>query len=55
MRTAHLPVACAPSDVGLYEIVGRLRFDDEPEELEVGRVALKVTREPLRCTPEPWP
>ncbi len=55
VQVIHAPVACAPSEEGRYEIVGRLTFGDVGEEVEIGRVALKVTLDPLLFAPEPWP
>jgi hypothetical protein len=48
------PVACAPSDEGRYEIVGKLTLVGDGEGIEIGRVALKVSRDPLLFDPEPW-
>ncbi len=55
VHVIQAPVACAPSEEGRYEIVGRLTLNDVGEEVEIGRVALKVTRDPLLFAPEPWP
>lgn len=52
---ARAPIACAPSEEGRYEVVGKLTLLDVGTELEVGRVPLKVTRDPFLYTPEPWP
>jgi len=46
-------VTCAPSTEGQYEIVGRLALG-AGESVEVGRVALKVTRNPVLFAPDPW-
>jgi hypothetical protein len=54
VHVTQAPVACAPSEEGRYEIVGRLRFDEAGEGVEVGRVAVKVTRDPLLFEPQPW-
>lgn len=53
--TATAPLACAPALEGTYEIAGRLGLEGSPEELEVGRFGLEVTRDPLRFVPMPWP
>jgi hypothetical protein len=53
--TATAPLACAPAVEGSYEIAGRLGLEGSPEELEVGRFGLEVTRDPLRFVPMPWP
>ena len=55
MHVVQKAVACAPSEEGQYEIVGRLTFGESPEEIEVGRVSLKVSRDPILFIPEPWP
>ncbi len=47
-------VTCAPSAEGQYEIVGRLTLGHAGESVEVGRVALKVTRNPVAFAPDPW-
>gem|GEM_PF-3598215 len=47
-------VTCAPSTEGEYEIVGRLTLGHAGESVEVGRVALKVTRNPVVFAPDPW-
>jgi hypothetical protein len=51
---AQAPVACAPAEEGRYEIVGRLSLGDGIE-LEIGRLGVKVSRDPLLFVPEPWP
>ena len=54
MRVTSSPVACAPSQEGHYEIVGRFSLGDG-HEVNVGRISLEVTRNPARFTPELWP
>ncbi len=51
-RILQAPVACAPSEPGRYEIVGRFGLDGVPDEVEVGRVSLSVTRDPTLFRPE---
>ncbi len=51
LRVVHAPVACAPSEEGRYVIVGRLSLRDVGQEIEVGRVPLEVTRDPLLFAP----
>jgi hypothetical protein len=56
--TVHViqaPVTCAPTERGQYEIVGRLTLSGTAEQIEVGRVALKVTRNPVLFAPDPEP
>jgi hypothetical protein len=53
MHVVQAPVACAPSEEGRYEIIGRVSLEGG-EEVEVGRVALEVTRDPLLFAPQPW-
>ncbi len=53
MHVASAPVACAPAQEGHYEIVGRFTLENGSE-LEVGRIALEVTRYPTRFTPDLW-
>ncbi len=48
----RLPLSCAPSEEGQYEIVGRVVFGGA-EEIEVGRVSLRVTRAPILFDPDP--
>ena len=57
MSTMSAPVACAPSEEGTYEIVGRLAFGKDDAEIEIGRVALTVTSDPTFFTPgfRSWP
>jgi hypothetical protein len=55
MSTVREPLACAPSEEGQYEVIGRLTFGDPTEEVEVGRVSLKVTRYPITFDPDPNP
>lgn len=55
LHVVRAPVACAPSVEGQYEIVGRLTLDDVGEELEIGRIALTVSGNPLLFEPGPWP
>ncbi len=52
--TESLPISCAPSEEGAYEVSGRFRLDDGGE-VEIGRFALRVTRDPLLFTPLPLP
>jgi hypothetical protein len=54
IHVARAPIACAPSEEGRYEVVGRFQLRDG-DEIEVGRVPLNVTRDPLLFGPEPWP
>ena len=49
--TLAVPVACAPSQEGMYQIVGRLAFEGERKETEIGRVILVVTHRPIVFTP----
>jgi hypothetical protein len=53
VQVLQAPVTCAPSTEGQYEIVGRLALGAD-ESVEVGRVALKVTRNPVHFAPDPW-
>jgi hypothetical protein len=57
MVTMPAAVACAPSEEGTYEIVGHLAFGENEAEIEIGRVALTVTRDPTFFTPgfRLWP
>jgi hypothetical protein len=55
MHVVRAPIACAPSEEGRYEIVGRFTLLAAGVELEVGRDPLSVTRDPMLFTPEPWP
>jgi hypothetical protein len=52
---ARVPLACAPSEVGRYEVLGRLTFDDGSEGTDVGRFWLKVKRDPVFDTPSDPP
>lgn len=45
------PVACAPAEVGVYEVVGNLEMRGSAK-LEIGRVRIDVTRDPLLFSPE---
>ena len=45
------PVACAPAEVGVYEVVGNLDMRGTAK-LEIGRVRIDVTRDPLLFSPE---
>jgi hypothetical protein len=54
VQVLHAPVTCAPSIEGQYEIVGRLALGHAGEFVQVGRVALKVTRNPVLFAPDPW-
>jgi hypothetical protein len=47
------PLTCAPSEEGQYEIVGRVAFGEDAEEIEAGRISLKVTRGPILFDPDP--
>ena len=51
--TLAVPVACAPSEEGMYQIVGRLAFDGDRRETEIGRVILVVTHRPIVFAPGP--
>ena len=53
LHVVRAPVTCAPSEEGFYEVVGRFKFSGVSDELEVGRVSLKVTRSPFLYVPEP--
>jgi hypothetical protein len=56
VHVAKAPVACAPSEVGDYDIVGKLSVAGTPGEIEAGRVGLKVTRDQwLLFGPTPYP
>ena len=52
LYTAQLPISCAPTEEGQYEISGRFSMDGG-EEIEIGRLGLSVTRDPLLFTPLP--
>lgn len=54
VHVIQAPVTCAPSTEGEYEIVGRLTLGNGVDPVEVGRVALKVTRTPVLFAPDPW-
>jgi hypothetical protein len=54
-KVVQAPVACAPSEEGTYDIIGRFTLDAVGEEIEIGRVSLKVNRDPPLFLPEPWP
>lgn len=49
----QVPVACAPSEEGHYDIFGDLALGDAKQGVEIGRVALKVTSDPLLFAPDP--
>jgi hypothetical protein len=49
--TATAPVTCAPSEEGAYEIVGRFALASGGPEIEIGRIDLAVTSDPLLFTP----
>jgi hypothetical protein len=49
---ARAPITCAPSEQGDYLIVGRLQTEQHPEEVDIGRFALRVTQNPLLFAPE---
>jgi len=52
VRVTRVPVECAPTEEGHYEIVGRFAVGNAPEE-EIGRVGLLVTQSPyFLFTPE---
>ena len=53
--TLAVPVACAPSEEGMYQIVGRLAFEGDRRETEIGRVLLVVTHRPIVFAPGPEP
>jgi hypothetical protein len=53
MITVTVPLACAPSEPGSYEVVGRLALESTGEEQEAGRLGLEVTGNPLVFTPVP--
>ena len=53
IHVVRAPVTCAPSDEGFYEIVGRFKFYGETDQVEVGRISLKVSRAPFLYVPEP--
>ncbi len=47
-HTAYAAVTCAPSEEGDYELVGKLALGEgSPEPVEIGRVNLRVSRDPL--------
>jgi len=50
--TTQLPISCAPSEEGQYEVSARLGLEGA-EEVEIGRLGLQVTRDPLLFTPLP--
>lgn len=50
--TAQLPISCAPSEEGQYEVSGRFSMNGA-EEIEIGRLGLNVTSNPLLYTPLP--
>jgi hypothetical protein len=50
--TAQLPISCAPSEEGQYEVSGRFSMNGS-EEIEIGRLGLHVTSNPLLFTPLP--
>ncbi len=52
VHVERVPVTCAPTEEGRYEIVGRLAVGNE-QEVEIGRVGLLVTQSPyFLFTPE---
>lgn len=51
---ARLPLTCAPSSEGQYEIVGRLVLTDRTS-IEIGRVGLLVTTTPYVLFTPDWP
>ncbi len=53
VQTVQVPVACAPSAEGRYDIVGRLSLGTDGPTIEVGRVPLTVTGDPIRFAPAP--
>jgi hypothetical protein len=48
----RLPLSCAPSEEGQYEIVGRFALGGG-EDIEVGCVSLRVTLAPILFDPDP--
>ena len=50
--TTQLPISCAPTEEGQYEVSARLSLEGA-EEIEIGRLGLQVTRDPLLFTPLP--
>jgi hypothetical protein len=55
VHVVQAPVTCSPSERGQYEIVGRLTFSGTAEQIEAGRITLKVTRSPVLFAPDPEP
>jgi hypothetical protein len=47
------PLTCAPAQEGQYELVGRVAFGGAAEEIETGRISLRVTRDPILFDPDP--
>jgi hypothetical protein len=54
LHIVYVPLACAPSLEGRYEIIGRFALDTNSETVEVGHFALDVTSDPRRFSPAPW-
>lgn len=54
VHLARAPVACAPSEEGNYSIVGKLTLANATDEVEVGKVPLRVSGEPRIFAPGPW-
>lgn len=52
LRTLQSPVACAPSEQGEYEIHGFLSLVETGEEIDIGTVSLRVTRDPVEFAPK---
>lgn len=54
VHIVRAPVACAPSGEGQFEIVGHLALGGSASDgAEIGRLGLRVTREPTQYVP--WP
>lgn len=51
VHTVMSPVACAPAEEGVYEVVGHLEMRGAAR-FEIGRVRIQVTRDPLLFSPE---
>lgn len=54
VHIVQAPVACAPSQEGDYSIVGKLNLVGLKDEVEVGRIPLRVSGDPRLFAPSPW-
>jgi hypothetical protein len=52
VHVVRAPVACAPSEEGRYRIIGRFSLVAVGDEIDIGRIPLRVTRDPRLFTPE---